>query len=163
MIKAFLGQYKMYFYGALAVGLFLTGWSVNGWRLNAKIEKLNAEHIKQVLETERIANDIVAETEARSMANIEAVRKERDNAIQSLKKLRGVTIDGGIVGVLSDYTKTTGSTSDTQDDTKTAETTYDAEEQTRIIIENYAKFNECRQQVIEFNQFYDSLLKEFNR
>jgi hypothetical protein len=163
MIKAFLGQYKMYFYGALAVGLFLAGWSVNGWRLNAKIEKLNAAHTKQVLETERIAHDLVAETEARSLANIEAVRKERDNAIQSLKKLRGVTIDGRIIGVLSDYTKTTGSASDTQDDTRTAEATYDAEEQTRIIIENYAKFNECRQQVIEFNQFYDSLLKEFNR
>lgn len=170
MIKAFLGQYKMYFYGALAVGLFLAGWSVNGWRLNIKIVKLEnsivkleKEHLKKVLETERIAHDLVAETEARSLVNIEAVRKERDNAIQSLKKIRGVTIDGRIIGVLSDYTKTTRSTSDTQDDTRTAEATYDAEEQTRIIIENYAKFNECRQQVIEFNQFYDSLLKEFNR
>lgn len=163
MIKSFLVQYKMYFYGALAVGLFIAGWSVNGWRLNSKIERMKADHAHKVLETERTAHDVVMQAEALSLKNIEAVRKERDNALQSLKKLRGVTIDSRIVGVLSDYTKTAGSASDTSDNTGTIEATYDAEEQTRIVIENYAKFNECRQQVIEFNQFYDSLLKEFNK
>jgi hypothetical protein len=163
MIKSFLVQYKMYFYGALAVGLFIAGWSVNGWRLNSKIERMKADHAHKVLETERTAHDVVMQAEALSLKNIEAVRKERDNALQSLKKLRGVTIDSRIVGVLSDYTKTAGSTADATDNPSATNTPYDAEEQTRIVLENYAKFNECREQVIGFNQFYDSLLKEFNK
>jgi hypothetical protein len=31
----------------LAAGIFLAGWSVNGWRLNGKIEGLKADHAEQ--------------------------------------------------------------------------------------------------------------------
>lgn len=163
MIKSFLLQYKKYFYIGLAVFLFSAGWAVNGWRLNSRIDKMKIEQQKALFETQRIARELVVRTEDYTYNELNKIRKERDAIQSQLKKLRGTTISGNVVSVLSDYTGTTGSAESTQNDTGTADTTYDAEEQTGIIIDNYSKYKECRQQVISWNQFYDSLLKEFNR
>lgn len=163
MIKSFLLQYKMYFYIGLSVFLFSAGWAVNGWRLNSRIDKMKIEQQKALFETQRIARELVVRTEDYTHEELTKIRKERDAIQSQLKKLRGTTISGNVVSVLSDYTGATGSAESTQNDTGTADTTYNAEEQTGIIIDNYSKYKECRQQVISWNQFYDSLLKEFNR
>lgn len=55
--------------GALVVGL-LTGWTANGWRLNAKIDGMVAEHSLAVQ----------AATE-RAMAETTRLQKEKDDAI----------------------------------------------------------------------------------
>jgi hypothetical protein len=55
--------------GALAVGL-LTGWTTNGWRLNAKIDGMVAEHSLAVK----------AATE-KAMAETARMQKEKDDAI----------------------------------------------------------------------------------
>jgi succinate dehydrogenase/fumarate reductase-like Fe-S protein len=163
MIKAFFIQYKMYFYSALAIVLFFAGWAVNGWRLNSKIERMKVDHLENVNKAQQAGYELANKSEQDLLLKLEQVKKEKDNALQSLQKLRGVGIDGRVVGVLSDYTKATGSATSITDNPNAINTTYDAEQQTGIIIENYAKFNECREQVIEWNQFYDSLLKEFNK
>jgi hypothetical protein len=161
--KEYLLKYKKYFYICLAFVLFMAGWSVNGWRLNLEIENIKVENLENVNKAQQAGYNLANKSEQDLLFKLEQVKKEKDNALQSLKKLRGVTIDSSVVGVLSDYTKATGNSTDTTDNSDAANTPYDAEEQTRIILENYAKFNECREQVIEWNQFYDSLLKEFNK
>lgn len=56
--------------GALAVGL-LTGWTANGWRLNAKIDEMVLEHTQAVL----VATQQAAEQTAK-------MQEEKDAAVQ---------------------------------------------------------------------------------
>lgn len=54
---------------ALGIGL-LTGWTANGWRLNAEIDSMVAEHSKAV----QVATE-------RAMAETARLQKEKDDAI----------------------------------------------------------------------------------
>jgi hypothetical protein len=92
--------------GALAVGL-LTGWTANGWRLNAKIDGMVLEHTQAVQvatqkaldETNRMQrekDDAVAKAQAQAKANAAAAdsaRAERDGLRDDLAASRTTFAD----------------------------------------------------------------------
>ena len=92
--------------GALAVGL-LTGWTANGWRLNAKIDEMVLEHTQAVLvATEQAAAETVRmqkEKDAaiqkaviqaqRNMADAASARDERDRLRDDLVASRSAFAD----------------------------------------------------------------------
>jgi hypothetical protein len=87
--------------GALAVGL-LTGWTANGWRLNAKIDEMVLEHNQAVLvatqkaaeqtnKMQREKDDALrkaAEQVQRNVAAAAAARDERDRLRDDLAASR---------------------------------------------------------------------------
>ena len=92
--------------GALAVGL-LTGWTANGWRLNAKIDEMVLEHTQAVLvateqaakETARMQGEKDAAVQKaaalaqRNMADATSARDERDRLRDALVASRGSFAD----------------------------------------------------------------------
>ena len=88
--------------GALGVGL-LTGWTANGWRLNAKIDEMVLEHTQAVQvatqkaldETNRMQREkenAIAKAQAQAKANADAAsaaRLERDSLRDALVASRG--------------------------------------------------------------------------
>jgi hypothetical protein len=88
--------------GAIGVGL-LTGWTANGWRLNAKIDEMVLEHTQAVQvatqkaldETTRMQREkdnAIAKAQAQAKANADAAsaaRLERDSLRDSLIASRG--------------------------------------------------------------------------
>jgi hypothetical protein len=92
--------------GALAVGL-LTGWTTNGWRLNAKIDGMVAEHSlavkaateKAMAETARMQkekDDAIAKAQEQARANAaaaDAARTQRDGLRDELAASRTAYAD----------------------------------------------------------------------
>ena len=104
--------------GALAVGL-LTGWTANGWRLNAKIDEMVLEHTQAVQvatqkamdETTRMQGEKDAAVQKavalaqRNMADASAARSERDRLRDDLVASR-TTFAQATDTSLAQYTNT---------------------------------------------------------
>jgi hypothetical protein len=88
--------------GALAVGL-LTGWTANGWRLNAKIDEMVLEHtqavqvatqkaLEETTRMQREKDNAIAKAQEQTRANVaaaDAARRERDGLRDDLAASRG--------------------------------------------------------------------------
>lgn len=108
-----------YVLAGVAVIAFATGFTTNGWRLNAKIDSMVAEHSmavqaateKAMQETTRLQkekDDAIAKAQKQIQANAaaaSAARLERDGLRDDLAASR-VAITGASLGSLREHTST---------------------------------------------------------
>lgn len=78
---------------ALAVGMFATGWIVNGWRWDAKYVSLQKQYAEAVIEANRQARrqEQILQSKADTQlveknAQIKTIRTELDRALDELRK-----------------------------------------------------------------------------
>ena len=156
------GSGKVWSYAIASASIFLAGWSVNGWRLEAAYDKERADTLQTAIKVNTSNVLRSYSVEVSTLEKLAEVKKGKEDALNSAsKKLRGVTVDNRIISVLSDYTNASdlaATAANIDEDTGTADASSDAEEETRIILDNYAKYNECRTQVIGWIDFYRALI-----
>jgi chromosome segregation ATPase len=89
-VLSFLSPYMLWVYIGIAVFIFGAGWQVNGWRLNAKIEKQ-----KVVLEERKNAiNNLYDKirTQNKAIGELEAKRKDAEKrAVAAQKKASAIS------------------------------------------------------------------------
>jgi hypothetical protein len=71
------------FFGVAFVA-FATGWTTNGWRLNAKIDNMVATQAKEIADAQHKARQIEQDLQAKA----DGLRKDADNRIRSLTASR---------------------------------------------------------------------------
>jgi hypothetical protein len=77
-------------YAAVAVLAGVTGWKVNGWRLEARISDLKASYLKDYAEAEKSARNREKElTEAAAQ-----IRRQKDEQIARINSELWITLDG---------------------------------------------------------------------
>ncbi len=104
-------------YAVLCSGIFIAGWTVNGWRLNSKIDSIKAEHAQaQAKAAELYALDVekVRQREqqnAKRLQDAESKRiaEQKNQAIvaDSLRRERD-----GLRDTINDYAQASGAASD---------------------------------------------------
>jgi hypothetical protein len=111
-----ISKYK--YIGLILIGLAV-GWTINGWRLNSKIDKMVAEHSIAVAEAtqkameetnrmQRVKDEVIAqanEQAQRNAAAADAARRERDRLRNDLAASR-VALSSATPASLVDYTGT---------------------------------------------------------
>lgn len=86
----FLSPYMLYVYIAIGVVLFGAGWQVNGWRLNAKIEKQKVVLAEKETTIKLLSSAI--ETSNREIAKLgKATKDAQKRAIAADKKAKAIS------------------------------------------------------------------------
>jgi polynucleotide 5'-kinase involved in rRNA processing len=111
-----IAKYK--YIGLIVIGL-VAGWTINGWRLNAKIDRMVADHSiavqrateKAMQDSQRmqeVKDEIVAKAQEQAQANAAAAdsaRRERDRLRNDLAASR-VALSNATPASLVEYTGT---------------------------------------------------------
>jgi hypothetical protein len=110
----FMSPYKL---AAIVIVGILVGWTINGWRLNAKIDRMVADHsiaVAQATEKamqdsqrmQEVKDEIVAKAQKQAQANAAAAnsaRRERDRLRDDLAASR-VALSNATPASLVEYT-----------------------------------------------------------
>jgi hypothetical protein len=104
-------------YAVLCSGIFIAGWTVNGWRLNSKIDALKAEHATAQAKAAEEHASAVESLRAREKQNLKRLQDAQTLREQELKK-QAIVADSlrlerdGLRDTINDYAQASGAASD---------------------------------------------------
>ena len=81
---------KVVILGVTVVTGFVTGWAVNGWRLEARISDLKASYLKDYAEAEKSART----REKQLVETADTLRRQKDEQIARINSELWVSLDG---------------------------------------------------------------------